>query len=671
MRYSYNLLKKLVDLRGVKPADLALTLDAKSFEVEGLEEVKHFGIKDTILLIETGKTNRVDALSHWGVAHELAAVVDRKLKKQLNPHLPVAAATPKTGTLKLKLHKYCRAYAAWRFAEVQVRESPAWLKSYLLGCAIKPINNVVDIANFVMLLTGQPLHAFDAALLQGQVLEVRRAKRGETLVALDGEVLKLALEDLVIADKRGPVALAGIKGGARTGITADSKDVVLEAANFEPLTVRRTSWRLGLRTDAARRFEKNLPPELIAAGLNEALALLADLAGAKAGTLSFRTFRKPEEPKSIFLQASSVDDLLGYRPSPTKSQRLLKRLGFIVRRKPKGYQVQVPFFRPDVCGPEDLIEEIGRLQGYEKIPEAAVPLPGGSLGARREPWLEFKDKFRPVFSGLGFDEVYNYSFYSRALARTSRLPLPSHWELVNPLSSDQELMRISLLPNLRQTALANSRFFEEVALVEFGQVYFRKNTPQFHDAPRIGLCLFRNSGDARELLLDLKGRLEAFFNHFHIQTQFTRARRWLDGEEYPAFSSPRGEFLGILKLEQIEKAICAMAELDTLALAAAIPQNLKFQDFSRQPAASLDLAIIVDAKISWAAIQRIVAAEKLVTQVRLFDVYQGSQIPKGQKSLALKIVFQDAHRTLSQQEINDKLKVITAKLEKQLGAKVR
>ena len=664
MKYSYNWLQDLVDLKGLKPEILGEKIDATSMEVEGISTVKNFGITDQIFLIESGKTNRVDVLGHLGMAREISAITQRTVKKKFDLKLP---KIPKDPNLSLKVDpKICRKYVALKFSGVKIRSSPDWLQSRLAGCGFKPINNVVDIANYVMLETGQPLHAFDAERLTSGIIEVRRARKGEKLLTLDDQVVELELTDAVIAGQKKVLAIAGIKGGKESGISQKTKTIILEAANFDPRTIRRTSWRLGLRTDAAARYEKNLPAEFVEAGLNLAIELLTKLAGGRAESLTLKDYSKPQI-RRVTLPLDLPSESLGYEVPKAEVDRILRGLGFDHKRTGKNYQITVPFWRPDVKLAEDVVEELGRLNDYEKIPEEK---PLVNTVADKPLVLRYREEMRQALSGLGFDEVYNYSFYSTTEAEKFNLPKPAHLELENPLSSDQELLRLSLLPNLYKTVLANTRFFKSFGFMEFGNVYTAKQIGNFHDSPRLAVC-YAGSGKPKQIFSNLKGRLEAFFEFFHIPVRPMVELSWTDRQKHPVFLDGKGRVLGITEVKVFEEVVIAAAELDFEALVRALPQKISFQEFSKMPSKAVDLAIIVREDTKWSEVEEILKYEDLVESYKLFDVYEGAQIPAGKKSLAFEIVFQDKKRTLSDVEVNERLKKITEKLKSKLGASVR
>lgn len=661
MKYSYNWLKELVDLKNISPAKLASLIESRSFEVERVEQAHNAGQRDWVLSIETGKTNRVDALGHWGMAGEISAITGRAMMFEPETRLPA----PSSAGLKLRVRTdLCRKYAGWKFTGVTVGPSPQWLQARLLALGLKPVNNVVDIANYVMLLTGQPLHAFDAKKIRGNLLQVRPAKNKEKLKTLDGEEVKLSSADIVVADGNRAVALAGIKGGVETGISKQTKEIILEAANFEPVKIRRTSWRVGLRSDAAHRFEKNLPLELVDMALLEAKKLLIDLAQASPGPLALKTSVTPK-PERVILSLNYLRELLGYKVPAKRVERLLSRLGFLYRKQGRAYRVAVPFYRPDVRIAEDLVEEIGRLDGYEHIPERKLKFLTGSKPPRA---AILRDQIREMLLGQGFAEVYNYSFYSRRRAQQSGLALNQHFTLLNPMSQDQELLRISLLPNLLAAAEYNLRFTPTLAFYEFGNVYSQKETAMFHDSPRLGLC-YADSGKPKETFLYLKGKVSALLDGLHVSHGFRAARD--AGKLKLEVLTGEKKYLGEISLRPVGKTFIAVAELDFVRLLNRVPQNPQYREFSRMPQKTLDLAMIVDAEIPWAAAENIVRAHKLVKSVNLFDVYQGGQIAAGKKSLAFEIRFQDMKRTLSDEEVKNQLTKITAQLKSKLGATFR
>jgi phenylalanyl-tRNA synthetase beta chain len=391
MKFSYNWLQSFFDKKLPRPEKLAEVLTMHSFEVEDVEK---FG-KDFVLDIDV-LPNRTDCYSHFGMAREISAILGLKLKEEKG-NLEEDKNLKAENFASIKVVSGCQRYSAKIIFDAKVKESPDWIKERLEVCGIKPINNVVDITNYVMLELGQPLHAFDLEKIEGKKIIVRFAKKGEKILTLDDEEYDLDKDILVIADSKKPIAIAGIKGGKETGISEKTKVILLESANFDPITIRRGSIKLDLKTDASMRFSHGLDSNLTEIAANRAAYLISEICGGKVakGILDF--YPKKVFPKKIKLEIGKVESLLGTKIPKQKILKILKSLGFKVNQK---LIVEVPTFRRDVSIQEDLIEEIGRIYGYEKIEKK---FPGFCFGPSKEKSSDILGKFcegRFSFSGL-------------------------------------------------------------------------------------------------------------------------------------------------------------------------------------------------------------------------------------------------------------------------------
>ncbi|KKU53033.1 MAG: Phenylalanine-tRNA ligase beta subunit, partial [Candidatus Moranbacteria bacterium GW2011_GWE2_47_10] len=428
----------------------ALELDDASIEVDVLANRAH------------------DALSHVGMAREIAAVEKRKLDYDYEV---LVLAKKKTKKLKVTISdkSICSRYIGAVLENVKVGDSPQWLRNRLEKSGIRAINNVVDATNFVMLELGQPLHAFDCEKV-GKEIVVRNAKEGEEIKILDGSAKKLNKEDIVIADREKAIALAGVMGGFDSGVTNVTTSIILEAANFDAPSIRRTRSRLALPTDAAIRFEKKIDPSLAEKAMVRVIEILEHISG---GELEGVVDEYPKKAKywSVKLDLDYVGRLLGEDVPVKRSKEILSLLGMKVKGSGKIVTVEIPTFRLDLETQEDLIEEIGRIYGYEKI-KAVPPLaPVQSPVINEERF--FERKLKNILVAEGFSEVYNYSFYGRKDAGIAELASIKHVELENSLNADQNLMRVSLFPGLLKNVRENLKNFREFSIFEMGRVYWR------------------------------------------------------------------------------------------------------------------------------------------------------------------------------------------------------
>src|SRR5947209_8844708 len=419
-------------------------------------------------------SNRPDCMGHLGVARELAAGLDRPMKRDFMPAFTGTADPPGRDLVKVTIDDpdLCSRYIGGVVKGVRVGPSPDWMQRRLRACGVRPINNIVDITNYVLFEYAQPLHAFNLARLSGPAIHVRRAREKEKLLSLDGVVRDLTPDMLVIADALRPVAIAGVIGGEETAVTTATTDILLESANFSGPSVRQTSRALGLRTEASARFERALPPELALAGARRAASLIAELAGGKVHREWADVYPRPQEPVRVNLRPALIDDVLGTHVPLAEAESILKRLNFHVKVQGDGeWDVLPPVFRLDVTIPEDLVEEVGRVYGYDRVPPT---LPG----RRHDRWTPLEpsvdrrlDVARDVLAGAGFTETWNPALVSGK--RLEDLRISAHaMRVMNALSDDMDTLRTSLLPWLVDAAgLNGDRGRPHLRLYELAEAY--------------------------------------------------------------------------------------------------------------------------------------------------------------------------------------------------------
>ncbi|MGZ5233953.1 MAG: phenylalanine--tRNA ligase subunit beta, partial [Burkholderiales bacterium] len=476
MKFSYNWLRDLVDQLDAPPHELSQLITIKTAESEGVEQ---HGNDYVIEIDNKSLTHRPDLWGHYGMAREVAAILDRKLVDPVKP-----AQFPGNAPVRVSIedHALCPRYSALVFENVTVKPSPEWLQQRLEAVGLNPINNIVDVTNYVLAEIAQPMHAFDGAKLQGDEIIVRSARAGETIKALNEESYALDPSNLVIADSGGPVAIAGIIGGADSAISNSTTRIVLESANFNASSVRKTSARLKLRTDASMRFEKAQDPVNTIRGLERAFALLQEVSpGIRlVGGLADNHRPMPVTPP-VVLPLDWLDRKLGRAVPEEEVRRILESLEFRVEEiAPRILSVFVPSWRAtkDVAIKEDLVEEVGRMIGYDSIPPLApltpARVPPGS------PEREFHHRVREMAAAQGFTEVHNYSFISEEMARVFSVDLSSHVQVSNPIASDQNLLRTSLLPGIWKNINDNARHFGQFRLFEIGRaIHPDREVPHF------------------------------------------------------------------------------------------------------------------------------------------------------------------------------------------------
>lgn len=658
------------------PEDLAESLALHAFEVEKTEKRG----KDTVLDVEMTANRAADASSHLGLSRECAAVLDLGLK------LPESVSDldrDEDSSIEVEVleNGLCSRYLAAEMRGVEVRSSPEWMKKRLLACGLQPINNVVDALNYVMLETGQPLHAFDASRLERGKILVRKAEEGEAVNTLDGRKVVLSSEDLVIADGRKAVGIAGIKGGEETGVEKETERVVVEAARFDPVSVRRTSQRVKIKTDASYRFEHGLDPNLAEKGLKRAVFLLKELASAEL-VASRDFYPDPVGPRRLRLRPVELEKLLGIRIKEEKILTILDSLGFEVEDEKEGeIRVRVPTRRRDVRREQDVIEEVGRIYGYDKIPtrmpESVLVPPEKNLS------LFWEESAKDALKEAGMAEVYNYSFISGEQASLFRFEKERLVEVANPLSERYKFLAPSLLPRLVQNARLNLKYFDRFRIFELGKVFERKERGGVLEKRRLaGLFVGEEGGE--KLFFEAKGVVNGLFSKmgltdlwyddFEPRPEGAGGEVWEKGRAAEIqFREEEVGYLGFLSRCLLEAGGEIVAfDLDFEKVGRAASEETEFEPISPYPKAKRDLAVLVPGEVKTAAVLNVVnrAGGVLVRDVDLFDVYAGEELPGGKKNFAFHLVYQAEDRTLEAQEIEELHRKIIAALEEK-GWEVR
>ena len=680
------------------PRDLADALTMRGFEVSDIAAAPDGAAGDAVLDLEI-TTNRPDCLSVRGVAREVSAIYGLPLLDGAQPadaegdghggdggdvELPITIESP----------DLCPRYAA-AVDDVTIGPSPAWLAARLEAAGMRPINNVVDATNYVLLELGQPLHAFDLARLAGPALRIRRAAPGESLRTLDGRDHALDPEMLVIADAERPQALAGVMGGAASEVSPATRTVVLESAWFEPVSVRRTSKRTALSTDASFRFERGTDSETPVAALRRLRRLLADIAGGRArGPIADR-YPAPRPAAVITLRHARVGRVLGVEVDPAFIPLTLRRLGFGVDGADgaRTWAVTVPTHRVDVSREVDLIEEIARHYGYDRLPSTFPAL--ARPAAQPRGWLRRNRLLTRLLTAGGCSEAFTYTFIERAAAEPFAADAAEIVPLANPLSEKFTVLRPSLLPGLIDAAVHNRRHgHHDIRLFEIGKRFSRSGG----EAAAAGIVVtgagapWHWSGATREAdLFDVTGIVERVCEAFGVAAAFESAGagapfvagrtavihgRSHDGREEtigragridPALATGRG-------FPAAGGALLA-AELNLQALdrLAAGRGPLHAAPLPRHPSIVRDLAVVVDAALSARAVRDTIraAAARTLVGVREFDRYAGKEIPDGRVSLAFHLTFRAPDRTLTDAEVTRTMADIVQRLTAEHGAALR
>jgi phenylalanyl-tRNA synthetase beta chain len=654
---------------------------------------------DIVLEIDV-TPNMARCLSMIGVAREVAAITGQTLR--LPPTAMQAAGEPIEGQVRVEIEdpRLSARYAAALIKGVHIGPAPGWMQRRLAYAGMRRINNIVDITNYVMLEWGQPLHAFDYDLLrrraggEAPVIRVRPARAGEIVVTLDNVRRELSPDNLVIADRAGPIAIAGVMGGAETEVSANTKNILLESANFDFRSVRRTMKALNLPSEASMRFSRDIHPEMVRRAAQRAAEFMRQLAG---GTLSkglADAYPAPAPPQVIELEMAQVRHLLGMEFPVAEAVRILKALEFQVQQNgPESLRVTSPPHRRDIqAGSADLIEDLVRIHGYDRLPATllAEPLPRQQ---NNRP-LILEEKVRDILVRTGLQEVITYSLTTPEREMPLSLPPAEYVRLVNPISSERVVMRHSLLAGVIDVAVANLRHTEDLRLFEVGPVYLPRPDAKLPGEPR-RLALFMcgrrlpefwgESGDGQAAqvdFFDLKGVLEALAADLHLPEPSYRPSRaaflhpgraavWvIGGQAVGSFGQMHPQVAQTYGFG--ERTVLA-AELDLEAILAAVPERYKYTPIPRFPAALRDMAVIVDEDLSCEQVVAEIrtACGDLLRQVRLFDLYRGESIPPGTKSLAFALTYQADDRTLTDKEVDKAHKKIEDRLKHVLKAQIR
>lgn len=651
------------------------------------------GLDDVILELNV-TPNRADALSHLGVAREVAALLGTPLKK------PQAAlkesATPAAGAISLRIDdpQRCWRYAARVIEGVKVGPSPKWMQERLKACGVRAINNLVDITNYVLLEYGQPLHAFDLDKVGGAQIVVRTAKAGEVLKTLDDKERTLHAEDLLICDRDRAQVLAGVMGGAHSEVTPATTRVLLECATFQPTTVRRSSKRHALHTESSHRFERGTDVSAVPEVLDRAAALMAELAGGTVLAGRVDAYPTPKAPKRVTLRTKRVEEVLGTPVPEAECHQILAALGFAcVNAKAGVADFDVPLARVDVGGEEDLIEEIARVRGFETIPTA---LPRGLSQLEPErPLATVERALRRALAGQGYDEVVNYSFVAKKeLAAFGEAGAAI--ALTNPLSEEQSVMRTTLLPSLVANVQRASR--HQAAGVRFYELArtYRPNPEGGRGTVPVAIETYELAGaiwgardgatswtdkDAAADFYDAKAAVEAVLHGLRIRgaTYEPLESAWYHPRA-SALVRVRDVVIGTVgELHpRAAKALDApggvyLFQLDVRALAEAAVLVPQAKPLSKFPVVHRDLAVVVQDAMAAEAVRQVIleVGRPLLSDARVFDVYTGPQVGPGKKNLAYALTYGAGDRTLTDAEVTDAHAKIVAEVSSRLGGALR
>ncbi len=623
--------------------------------------------------------NRGDLLSMMGVAYDVAAMFELPLTFPDSFVWDEVKKNPLTVTSSTKK---CLSYYARVIENVTITESPQWLKARLIASGIRPINTVVDITNYVMLETGQPLHAFDYDKLNSQTIHVRQASKGETILTLDDKLRELTEDDLVITDGNIPVALAGVMGGKNTEVDATTRTILLESAVFDRLSVRKTSKRLDLRSESSVRFERGLDPNRTMVAINRAAILLQMLANGSVlkGVASFET--QDLVPLKTTLTLSQLKKVTGCGYSEASVAHTLERLRFPYTLENQSFDITIPTRRIDVKTYQDIIEEVVRISGYDQIPttlfSSAIP---GALTERQK----IRRTIRSILSTMGLNETLTYTLTDKTVAAqfdTNSLPLIT---IVNPINESRRYLKHSLIPGLLEVVLYNkARKMDEIHLFELGKGYFESGEKELLSAAFMGDFDYSDwQNPNRELTFyTVKGIIEFLFDKLHVSKISYRVpsnpHPWL----HPGISAeifldnqPIGWIGKLHPTVQKEKGLddTYVVECSLTDLFDAIKPVTKAKEVSKFPSVVRDIAIVIDRTVSAESLISVIrkVAKNRLSDIRIFDVYTGEKIDPTKKSMALSMTFQDYQKTLSTEEIDALFSRIVKAIESELNGTLR
>jgi phenylalanyl-tRNA synthetase beta chain len=647
-------------------------------------------------LFEIGLTpNRSDCLSILGIAREIAAFSRQPLRRP-PIRLPESFGDLHALTsVTVEAPDHCPRYAARLLDSITVAPSPFWLQDRLMSVGLRPISNLVDITNFVLMETGQPLHAFDFDRLAENRIVVRTAREGEPFTTLDGKERRLAADMLMICDGRQPVAVGGVMGGLNSEIEAHTRRVLIESACFDPVSVRRTAKRLGLNTEASHRFERGVDPWGTLYALERAAQLMAELGGGRLIGGCIDVQNNLSKPPKIALSVAATNRLLGTALDSRQINDLLTAIEFGAEPvDDQSLTVTVPSFRVDVSRPEDLMEEVARRHGYDLIPVTFPSIPAGASGTARQ-W-EARGRLRQLLTGFGFSEAITYSFIPLDACDRLRIGAGdrrrSQMHILNPISDSQAVMRTSLVPGLLETVARNlAHQSRTVKLFEIGKIFIGRGKDELPEEYEMLAGVW--TGNRQEShwyakaapcdFYDIKGITEALLEGLLISgARFAR----LPDQEC-AYSRPgssarlsAGDMpLGIVTevdphvLQAFDiKQPLFLFEIDVAGLLARIPEAIQSRPLPRYPYTDRDLTLIVDlsmeAGLMVEAVRHMNA--RWVEQVRLFDLFEGTPIPEGRKSVSLRITYRAPDMTLSDEAVNQVQRQITERLIDQFKAEL-
>jgi phenylalanyl-tRNA synthetase beta chain len=668
MKISYNWLREFVDVAET-PQQLGKRFTSIGLAVDALESHGD----DSIFELDVA-TNRPDCLSHYGVAREVAAVYDVALKP---PHFDLREARDHAGavfSISIADPDLCARYCGRYIAGVTIGPSPDWLKTRLEAIGVRPINNVADITNYVMFELGQPLHAFDAETLTGRQIIVRRAGFEEEITTLDGVFRKLTPSMLVIADAARAAAVAGVMGGADTEISPSTKNVLLESANFDPLSIRKTSRSLGLLSEASYRFERLADVEMAKYACDRAAAMIQALAGGDVYRDVIDVYPRKWKTSAVSLRAKRIPQFLGAPVEHAAVDRIFEKLDFRINHTADGWSVEPPSHRPDIRREVDLLEEIARHHGFDRFPSTLPKWAGFGSGLPHE---NKERLLRNCLSGCGYSETIPMAFSDIATERKFR-PNSDPITLINPMAEDESVLRTSLVPSLLRTIQWNvNRGMRDVQLYEIGKAYSA-------DGERRSLILGATGAlreksvheenreyDFYDLKGDVENVLDALNIHFAANSEpppaYYHPGRAMRIGDVVALGELHPDYADEYKLKR--RVYIAEFDLDIIESETSSP----IQALPRFPSIRRDLSLILDRGTRYADVEHVVSGANIpeLVKIDVFDRMESGPFPPTKYALAISLIYQSPDRTLTDDEVEKFDRQVLDSLKQRLGAELR
>ncbi len=654
----------------------------------GTPLVEALGLNDVTAEIDI-TPNRADALSHIGIARDLSAIYKRDVQYPSFNFEGTGRPANQMASVEILDNQGCPRYVATVVRNVNIKESPEWLKTRLLSVGLRPINNVVDVTNFILYELGQPLHSFDLDKLNGKKIIVRKAGKDETFVTLDSKERKLSPEDLMICDAEKPVAIAGIMGGENSEVSDNTKNVLIESAYFNPSRIRKTSKRLGLSTDSSYRFERGCNPEITLFAAQRAAALIAELADGEIAEGYIDVYPNPLERKKVELRFARITKILGFEIPAEEAEAILTGLGFVVLAKEEEkLLIEVPLFRHDIEREIDLIEEVARIYGYNKI--KSVEKIAVTLEEKIDQGVKC-DNVKNILTGLGYNEMLNSSLLNEERANQFGKAIA----VLSPQTVEMSHLRTSLIPGALLTVSRNIKVREkDLKLFEIGHTYELKKEPidSFDDFTETERMLLLITGKANSSewyakerdfdVYDLLGDIEELFSKVGLSRSIKNKKRF-EGDEHFEFKIQKiigKEVIGeggkirkeFLKKYDIEQEVF-LFDFNLEKILKLQPKVKRYSELLKYPKVFRDFAFVVDKKITNEQVIKAIkkGSSNLLKNIKLFDIFESQSLGEGKKSLAYELEYYDESRTLTEEEVDKDFWNAIETVTKELDAKLR